>query len=187
MKAVSKFIFWLFGWKLVGYYPTEIKKSVVIAAPHTSNWDYVFSICAFFLMGKRIAFIAKKELFRFPLGWLMRATGGIPLDRSKRNNTVQETIDLFKQQDELALMIAPEGTRGLTKGWKTGFYHVAVGANVPLAMGYLDYDKKYAGIGKIFYPTGNYEKDLIEIHRFYRPITPKYPQKSSLYQENVTN
>lgn len=110
----------------------------------------------------------------------MRASGGIPVDRSKHNNMVEAMINLFQQKEELILMIPAEGTRGYVKEWKSGFYHTAVGANIPIVMGYLDYGKKIAGFGDVFYPTGDYQKDLKEIQNFYRQFTARHPEKSSL-------
>ena len=112
----------------------------------------------------------------------MRATGGIAVDRSKHNNLVDSMIDMFKQHEELILMIPVEGTRSYVKEWKSGFYHTAMGANVPIVLGYLDYGKKVAGFGDVFFPTGNYEKDLKEMQDFYRKVQAKYPEKSSLNQ-----
>ena len=110
----------------------------------------------------------------------MRASGGIPVDRSKHNNMVEAMINLFQQKEELILMIPAEGTRGYVKEWKSGFYHTAVGANIPIVMGYLDYGKKVAGFGDVFYPTGDYQKDLKEIQNFYQQFTARHPEKSSL-------
>lgn len=110
----------------------------------------------------------------------MRATGGIPVDRSKHNNLVDSMIHMFEERDELILMIPAEGTRSFVKEWKSGFYHTAMGAKVPIVMGYLDYGKKVAGFGDLFYPTGDYSKDLVAIQNFYRKFTAKYPEKSSL-------
>jgi 1-acyl-sn-glycerol-3-phosphate acyltransferase len=109
----------------------------------------------------------------------MRATGGIAVDRSRNNNLVEYMTALFQQHDELFLIIPPEGTRKAVKKWKTGFYRVAEQAGVPIVLGYLDYAKKEAGFGKLFYPTGNLEKDMEEIKIFYSKVSPKYPGKYS--------
>ena len=110
----------------------------------------------------------------------MRATGGIPVDRSKHTNMVDAMVKMFEQHEELILMIPAEGTRSYVKEWKSGFYHTAMGAKVPIVMGYLDYGKKVAGFGDVFHPTGDYQKDLNEIQNFYRQFTAKHPEKSSL-------
>ncbi len=153
---------------------------MLVAAPHTSNYDYPISLATLYSGGLRVRFLAKKSLFKFPLGIIMRASGGIPVDRSKHTNMVDAMINSFRQKEELILMIPAEGTRGYVKEWKSGFYHTAMGANVPIVMGYLDYGKKIAGFGDVFYPTGDYQKDLIEIQNFYRQFTARHPEKSSL-------
>lgn len=112
----------------------------------------------------------------------MRLTGGLPVDRSKHSNMVEAMIDMFSKRDELVLLIPVEGTRSYVKEWKSGFYYTALGADVPIALGYLDYGKKIAGFGELFYPTGNYHQDLLVIQRYYRQFRPRYPEKSSLYE-----
>jgi 1-acyl-sn-glycerol-3-phosphate acyltransferase len=152
----------------------------MVGAPHTSNMDFPIALATLFGSGVGVRFLAKQSLFKFPLGILMRTTGGIPVDRSRHHNMVDMMIQMFEDHDRLILLIPAEGTRSYVKEWKSGFYHTAVGANVPIALGYLDYGKKEAGFGKLFYPTGDYEKDLVEIKNFYRQFTPRYPEKSSL-------
>lgn len=110
----------------------------------------------------------------------MRASGGIPVDRSKHNNLVDSMVAMFTEREDLILMIPAEGTRSYVKEWKSGFYHTAMGAKVPIVLGYLDYAKKEAGFGDLFYPTGDYAKDLVAIQNFYRKVTAKHPEKSSL-------
>lgn len=154
----------------------------MVAAPHTSNWDYPIALATLYANGVKVRFLGKDSLFKFPLGMLMRATGGMPVDRSKHNNLVDALVNTFRQHDELILMIAVEGTRSYVKEWKSGFYFTAMGANVPIVMGYLDYKNKVAGFGDLFYPTGDYKQDLIAIQNFYRQFTAKYPEKSSLNQ-----
>lgn len=170
----------LIGWKIGSTLPPTIKKCVLVAAPHTSNWDYPISLATLYACGVHVRFLAKDSLFKFPLGILMRASGGMPVDRSKHNNMVDSMIAMFKDNDQLILMIPVEGTRSYVKEWKSGFYHTAKGAEVPIAMGYLDYGKKIAGFGDLFYPTGDYAKDLVEIQNFYRQFQARYPEKSSL-------
>jgi 1-acyl-sn-glycerol-3-phosphate acyltransferase len=180
MKWLCKLYLRLIGWKTGSVLAPSVKKCVLVGAPHTSNLDYPISLATLYAQGVRVRFLAKKSLFRFPLGLLMRATGGIPVDRSKHNNLVESMIDMFRHNDKLILMIPAEGTRSYVKEWKSGFYHTAVGAGVPIVMGYLDYGKKVAGFGDLFYPTGNYEKDLKEIQSFYRQFQARHPEKSSL-------
>lgn len=185
-RILSKLIFKITGWKIAGETPP--KRCVMVGAPHTSNIDFLHAIPVFFILKLKLRYLAKKELFKFPFGIFFKSTGGIPVDRSKKNIGMVDTmIDLFKQYDELVLLIPVEGTRGYVKEWKTGFYHVAVGARVPIALGYLDYSKKEAGFGPTFWPTGNMEKDIAEIKNFYKSVTARHPEKSSLYDPESLN
>ncbi|HYG38459.1 MAG TPA: lysophospholipid acyltransferase family protein [Cytophagales bacterium] len=180
-RILSKLIFKISGWKIGGEIPP--KRCVMVGAPHTSNADFFNAIPVFFILRLKLRYLAKKELFKFPFGLLFKATGGIPVDRSKKNMRMVDTmIELFNQYDDLVLLIPVEGTRGYVKEWKTGFYHVAVGAKVPIALGYLDYSKKEAGFGPTFWPTGDKEKDIAKIKEFYRGVKAKYPEKSSLHE-----
>lgn len=179
-RLICKFYFKLSGWKIGGEVPP--KRCVVIGAPHTSNSDFFHAIPVFFILRLKLHYLAKKELFKFPLGVFLKGTGGIPVNRNKNTRMVDYMIELFQRYNDLVLMIPVEGTRGYVKEWKTGFYHVATAAKVPIALGYLDYAKKEAGFGPVFWPTGNMEDDLIEIKKFYRGVTAKYPKKSSLYE-----
>ena len=188
-KLLARFIFWFFGWTLDDHLKNDFKRCVMIAAPHTSNWDIVFARSAFSLMGIPIRFTVKDDWMKFPFGGIMRALGGIGIDRSPkkpgepRPSMTEAMIDLFKHNDELVVMVTPEGTRSLRTKWKTGFYHVAAGANVPVALGYLDYMNKIAGVGKMVYPSGDMHKDMKEIMEFYKDIKGKYPEKFSIDAE----
>lgn len=178
MKVISKLIFWLSGWKIVGAKPEGLQKFVMIAAPHTSNWDFVYARAAFYLMDIPLKYTIKKELFFFPLGWVLRKMGGIPINRSKKKgNMVAQMAQNFETHSKLALMVTPEGTRSYAEKWKKGFYYIALEAKVPILLGYLDYKKKEAGIGPCIEPSGDYESDLEKIQAFYRKITAKYPKK----------
>jgi 1-acyl-sn-glycerol-3-phosphate acyltransferase len=180
MKWICRLYLKLIGWTVGSQLDPSVKKCVLVAAPHTSNWDYPIAMAILYSCGMRIRFLAKKSLFNFPLGILMRATGGIPVDRSKHTNMVDAMINSLRKNDELILLIPAEGTRSYVKEWKSGFYHTAIGAGVPIVLGYLDYGKKVAGFGDLFYPTGDYQKDLLSIQNFYRQFAAKYPEKSSL-------
>ena len=176
MKAIAKFIFWLFGWRIAGKPPT-LKKYVAILAPHTSGWDLIFGLCARYIFGLDIKLMAKEEIFRFPMGPLLRAMGGIPVDRSSKHNMVDQAVALFNTRENFILAIAPEGTRKYVAKWKTGFYYIALKAQVPIVFAYLDYATKTVGIGPAFYPTGDIEKDMETILAFYRPIKGKHPEE----------
>jgi 1-acyl-sn-glycerol-3-phosphate acyltransferase len=152
----------------------------MIGAPHTSNWDFPITMAALLLMRVKVNYLAKKELFKFPLGIIMRYFGGISVDRSKNTRMVDSMTNEFKLHDSLILLVPPEGTRGYVKEWKSGFYYVALGAGVPIGLGYLDYARKEAGIAKLFYPSGDFTKDLEEIKSFYRGIAARHPEKSSV-------
>jgi 1-acyl-sn-glycerol-3-phosphate acyltransferase len=175
---ISKAIFAVAGWHLGPRASTTIKKSMMIAAPHTSNWDFIFARAAFFLMDVDVRLTIKKEWTTIPvLGALVRALGGLAVDRSRNNSLVDGMVQLFKEHDELVILITPEGTRSYQPKWRKGFYHAAVGAGVPIQLGYLDYEKKEAGVGPAFWPTGDYEKDLEEIKAFYRTKQGRFPEK----------
>lgn len=177
MKLLSKILFWLSGWKVVGRVPKELKQFVMVAAPHTSNWDFLFARAAFFIMGIRLRFTIKKELFFFPLNLFLKASGGISIDRKTKGKMVDKMAKLYEKWEDLALLVTPEGTRSYAKEWKKGFYYLALKADVPIVCGYLDYKKKQAGIGPIIKPSGNYEEDLEIIQGFFRTVTPKYQEK----------
>jgi len=168
---------WLsaFGWKIEGEAP-GVRKAVVVAAPHTSAWDFPFTLAAGAVLGVKMSWLGKASLFRGEVrGRLMRWLGGIAVDREKRSDMVGAVVDLLSATDDLFLVLSPEGTRGKATRWKTGFYHMAVGAKVPLVLGYLDYAKKTAGFGDVFYPTGNLDADMRKIRAFYKDVTPKHP------------
>ncbi len=153
-------------------------KCIIIAAPHTSNWDFVYYIGLVTELHAQAHFMGKKALFRWPFGGFMRAMGGVSVDRSGSHDMVQAMIDEFNRRDHFRLTIAPEGTRGTVRQWRTGFYHIAMGAGVPLVMGMMDYAKKTGGLGRSFMPTGNYEKDMAAVMAFYSETTPRHPDKA---------
>jgi 1-acyl-sn-glycerol-3-phosphate acyltransferase len=167
------------GWKLVMGAPLA-RRTVVIAAPHTSNWDLPMSLALVFAFRLKIYFLAKQALFTPPFGIFMRWLGGIPVDRSKANNLVEQAIDLFLTHEDLLLAVPPEGTRKQVRCWKSGFYHIACGAQVPITMGFIDFKRKVAGFGGTFIPTGDYDADLVEIQAFYAGITGKNPAMTSI-------
>lgn len=177
-----RLIYWMIGWKARPNYPKEIKKSVCIIAPHTSNWDFMVLVIARYLIGMGKAhFLAKKALFEHPIGgklfyWL----GGTPVDRSQKTSLVEQAIEKFETNDEFVIAITPEGTRSYVKDWKSGFYHIAVGAQVPITFGFCDFYKREVGVDGVYYPTGDYETDLEEFKTFYRTKYPFEPKNSNL-------
>jgi 1-acyl-sn-glycerol-3-phosphate acyltransferase len=181
---MSEFLLWLcnFLYYRLGRWTAKVdklndlKKAVVIVAPHTANRDFPIGLGADYLMNPRGQFLGKKELFDGAFGWVFRSLGGIPVDRSKKNNFVDEVKRVFDEHEELFLVIAPEGTRSRTTRWKTGFYHMAKGANVPIALAYIDYGKRECGVGKVLHPSGDMEKDFSIIEDFYRSVTAHHPE-----------
>lgn len=153
------------------------KKYVLIGAPHTSNWDFVVGLLALWALGIRARWLGKKELFKPPLGLLMRLLGGIPVDRSRRNNLVDQVAEVFRREEEIAILITPEGTRGKAPYWRTGFYHMALKAGVPIALGYVDFRRKEVGIGAYLWPTGDLRRDFEAIRAFYQDKTGLRPEK----------
>jgi 1-acyl-sn-glycerol-3-phosphate acyltransferase len=177
-----RLIVWWFKrnhWTAIGSAP-EPRRFVVIAAPHTSNWDFLYFIGAAHGVGANLSFMGKKGLFRWPFGQMMRDMGGIPVDRNKSTNAVDAMIAEFAKRTEFMPTIAPEGTRGKVTKWKTGFYHIAVGAGVPLVCGFMDYKKKIAGLGMTFWPTGDYVADMKKLAAYYSQFTPKHPQQGTV-------
>lgn len=170
LRGVSRGILKLCGWKVLGNIPEDIKQCVLIAAPHTSNWDMPLSLMIAFSLNTQLHWVGKQSIFKFPFGGLMRWMGGIPVDRSHTNNMVNATIEKFKELPELRIMMAPEGTRARVTEWKSGFYHIAHGAQVPIVLAFVDYKNKRGGIGKIFVTSGDYEKDVSDIREFYKPL-----------------
>lgn len=180
MRQISRFIYFIFGWKAEGGVPEGLEKAVFIIAPHTSNWD--FYIGKFYTWIKRIPakVLVKKEAFKWPLGGLLKSAGGIPIDRSKANSKVVQIVRMFKEKDQFFLAITPEGKRKRSDRWKMGFYHIAMEAKVPILLCYIDYKDKVAGVGPPFWPTGDIEKDMKEIEDFYRGRHAKYPEYFNL-------
>ena len=180
-----KLFFKLGRWKIVHYLPSEIKKCVIIAAPHTSNWDFVYGMGAMANMNLKIRFTIKKEWLRFPIKGLMNKLGALPIDRTKnadgsKKGTVEAIADLFTGRDELYLLTPPEDTRSKVEKWRTGFYYVALQAKVPIALGYMDFETRECGIDKLLYPTGDYAADMKIIREFYKDKKGKNPENFSL-------
>ncbi len=166
----------LLGWKVEGGVPADVKKAVLIAAPHTSNWDFMYTLMMAFALRIRIYWMGKQELFPAPFRGLMMWLGGIPVPRHKSNNLVQASAEAIRNAREFLLAVPPEGTRAKVTQWKTGFYYIAQGAGVPILLAYLDYGRKVGGIGPVFMPTGDIQADMKAIRAFYAGIRGKHPQ-----------
>lgn len=173
LRLLSLFILKLCGWKVQGELPPGLKKCVLIAAPHTSNWDLPFTLFVAFALRLNIYWMGKESIFAPPFRGIMMWLGGIPVQRSAAGNMVAASADAIRQSDSLMLVVAPEGTRSKALYWKTGFYHIAHTAEVPIAMAYLDYGRKIGGLGPTFYPTGDVEKDMAVIKAFYKGMRGK--------------
>lgn len=167
-------IYHLNGWKAYGEVPSP-RKFVLIAVPHTSNWDFLNFIGLTHDLGIIPHFMAKRSLFRWPWTNFMLDMGGVPVDRGSSQNYVQQMIDEFAKRTEFMLTIAPEGTRGTVRAWKTGFYHIALGAGVPIVIGMMDYGTKTGGLGAAIWPTGDYAADMAKVAVYYDKVTPKHP------------
>ena len=177
--GITKFIFQkLMGWKIEGSFDPSIKKAVVIVVPHTSWHDFYIGAFARKLLKTEINYIAKKELFQWPFGWYFKWMGGAPLDRTPGQNKVEAIAQLFKENDEFRLAMSPEGTRKKVIIWKTGYYYIALMANVPIICVAFDYSTRKVIINKPFYPSGNLEEDTLKLRSFYKGIVGKKKEYS---------
>jgi len=163
----------ILGWKITGQFNPQIKKSVVIVAPHTHWHDFIIGALTRAIINVNINFVAKKELFKWPFGLYFRWMGGTSIDRSKSKNTVAQVVEVFKTKTEFRLAIAPEGTRKKVKHWKTGFYYMALEAEVPIISVAFDYQQREVKISEAFYVSGKIEEDLPEIRAFYQDVKGK--------------
>jgi len=173
---IGRLFLGFFGWRTEGQLP-EGSKFVIIAAPHTSNWDLPFMLAVSYVFGVRLSFLMKHTMFWGPFGPFFRWLGGIPVDRRARHNLVQQCVDAFRQHEQLVLAIPPEGTRSKVRYWKTGFYWIAHDAKVPILLGFLDYKRKVGGLGPTVFPSGGLKADLEKIREFYRGISGKHPSQ----------
>ena len=154
----------------------DTQKYVLIVAPHTSNWDFPLGILAAKALELEPRWMGKHTIFKWPVAWFFRALGGIPIDRNHAVNTIEQMASLFKQSERLVLALAPEGTRSRQNHWKTGFYHIARGAKVPIAMAFLDYPRKQIGMGGTFEPGADIEEVFVRIEAFYADRRGKHPE-----------
>ena len=179
-RIVRRLLLWFYksrGWKAVGTPPAD-RRCVIIAVPHTSNWDFINFLGLTDALGIKAHFMGKLSLFRWPFTRFMKDMGGVPVDRAGGKNYVEAMVAEFARRKEFMLTIAPEGTRGAVKQWRTGFYHIAVAAGVPLVCGMMDYATKTGGLGPAIMPTGDYAADMQTIFEFYRSSTPRYPERA---------
>jgi len=176
---MAKVLMLITNWHIEGKIP-DLNKCVIIGAPHTSNWDFLFAMIYKLNYGLNIHFLMKKELFSFPVGGIMRWIGGIPVDRQQHNNMVGQLGHKIKNSRSFYLALSPEGTRKAVRVWKRGFYHIAKAADVPIVLAYMDYRRKVVGVGPVFYPGDDIDRDMREIASFYSTITAKFPEQFHL-------
>lgn len=171
LRGLSLAFLRLNGWTVQGELPAAASKSVLIAAPHTSNWDLPYTLMVGFALRLNLYWMGKASLFAPPFGAVMRWLGGIAVDRAKSNNLVAASAQALREADgPLQLVVPPEGTRGRTRHWKTGFYFIALEARVPIVLAFMDYERKLAGLGPLFTPSGDVERDMEEVKRFYAGV-----------------
>ena len=174
MRWLALIIFRISGWKVSGERP-RIPKYVIIAAPHTSNWDFLYTICLALIFGVKPRIMMKSTWFRWPMGLFLRWLGVFPIDRTGSHNVVAQSIRAFNKYNRMVLVVPPSGTRKKVMYWKAGFYHIARGAGVPVVLGYLNYRERVGGIGPTVHITGNMDVDMETIQDFYSHIEGKYP------------
>ncbi len=186
-RFIGSTILKLSGWKITGHYPREIKKFIILVAPHTSNWDFPKGIIYNWSEGLDIKFVAKHTLFKPGIGWLFRGLGGYPVDRTKRTNFAQSVVDIFNAKDEFVLTLTPEGKRARVNRFKSGIYFIARNANVPIIPTKFDYAKKEIHFGEPFYTTDDKEKDLNELWDYFVGVQGKIPENGIFPRKKTTD
>jgi 1-acyl-sn-glycerol-3-phosphate acyltransferase len=186
VRWLARLVLRLWGWRVEQWViPADVKKVVVIGEHHTANTDGFLMVLACAAMGRKLSWLVKSELDKPIIGAMIRASGGIFIDRSAPRGTVGQIIDHIDRSDRMFLVLAPSGTRSKTDGWRSGFYYMALGAEVPIALGYLDYKRKAGGIGKVMLPSGDVPADEALFQAFYQGITPRHPERASTIRLKV--
>jgi len=175
-QRLARVILRMVNWEATGNFP-DLPKYVLVGAHHTSNWDFPLTMLLMFANGVRFNWVGKDSLFRWPLEGLFRRLGGIPVHRGRNANFVSQIVEAFERSTHLIIAIAPEGTRSRVTRWKTGFYHMARGAHVPLVLGFVDYRRRQVGVGPVIYPSEDIEETFAQLRAFYADKTGKYPHK----------
>lgn len=178
LSGLAWLVMRLLGWKVVGPLP-PYPKLVIVAYPHTSNWDGFYMILTAWNAQMRLQWMGKHTLFKPPFGWFIRQLGGVPIDRRSKHNVVEQAIQAFNRQDHMLLVVAPESTRKKVEGWKTGFYHIAMGAGVPLALAMMDYGTKRVHIHQVLHPSGDIEADVAWMREYYADAKGLHPENQS--------
>ncbi len=171
-RGLGRAVLRLCGWRVAGEFP-DVPRMVLVIAPHSSFWDGVWGIAGMLALGVRIEFMIKAELFRGPLGWFLRLVGGVPIDRSRAHGAVQQAVARFKREGSTWLLIAPEGTRRRVEHWKSGFWHIARAAQVPVFCTYFHYPERTMGLGVLMQPTDDAEADMARLRQWYLPYVGK--------------
>jgi len=179
-QAIAKFILRIWGFKITGDYPHHIPKKIIAAVPHTSNWDFPIGLLLRSALKTRIDFVGKDSLFKPPFGWIFKAMGGVPIDRSKSNNFVDGTVNIINEREFFTLNIAPEGKRKKVEKLKTGFYYIALKAEIPIILCKFDWGNKIIDFRDPFYPTGNIDEDMKIIDDYFRGTKGYHPEYSYL-------
>ncbi len=177
LRGLSIIFLKIMGWRTEGQ-PPDLDQYVMIGAPHTSNWDFPIGLAILFSFNLRFYWLGKHTIFRWPFHNLFVWLGGVPIDRSKSSNVVEQSIRAYQENARMVMVLSPEGTRKKIARWKTGFYYIARGADVPIALGFLNYQRKAGGFGPVFYPTGDVEADMKEISAFYADAVGKFKEKA---------
>ena len=178
IALLSRFIFWIIGWKVSGNYRKDIQRKIIIVAPHTSNWDFPIGILARAIIRDKIQYVGKHTLFKPPFGFVMRWLGGIPVNRTKSTNFVRSVVDLYSKKEALTIVLAPEGTRKKVDRFKTGFYFIAKLAEIPIIMVRFNYSERTVQFADPFYTTEDQENDLKYIENHFKGILGKIPENS---------
>lgn len=185
LNPLERLIRWLLlawyrrsGWTTAGTLPPD-RKLVMMGASHTSNWDFLVFLGTVHALDRKVHFIGKHSLFKWPIGSFMRALGGVPVDRSSPQDLVSQIVAQFDAHDDFNLVVAPEGTRSRTTDWKSGFYQIALKAGVPIICVGPDYPTKRGVFGPVIHPTGDYEEDLKPAFAFFRTLTPRHPERAA--------
>ncbi|MEZ4771772.1 MAG: lysophospholipid acyltransferase family protein [Bacteroidia bacterium] len=177
LLLLSRLVMFFSGWKIEGQAPPE-KKYIIVAGPHTSNWDFIFGLATKTILRLPTKYLGKSQLFRWPFGAFFRYVGGYPVDRSAHQNLVDAVVDLFNKHEEFSIAVAPEGTRSYVPELKTGFYHIARKAQIPIRMAGFDYKRKIVTIAEPFFAGPDMEADIQKVVDYFRSMTPKYPEKT---------
>lgn len=175
IKQLATWLLRRMGWRILPLPDQAPKHSIICVAPHTSNMDFLLGKLYYTAVGKPHGFLIKKDWFFFPLGYLFRVMGGVPVDRSRREDMVSRLAQYIRSQEEMHIAITPEGTRSLREQWHTGFYRIAMEAGIPIELAVIDYARREVGIFEVFYPTGDLEADIAYIRRRYKSEQARYP------------